>query len=106
MNVFFTDPATIVTQEENKIAREGDNVVVYCNVTGIPDPTVLWKNWKTGEIIEGNLLNITNITKAQAGKYKCIANNTCGVASTMGYIDVQCKKIPVTLLYVCIGLIS
>ncbi|XP_020615554.1 peroxidasin-like [Orbicella faveolata] len=100
------EPATIVTQERNKTPDEGDNVVVYCNVTGIPDPTVVWKNVKTGEIIEGNLLNITNITKAQAGEYNCTANNTCGVDSTMVNIDVRCKKITVTLLYFCTGLIS
>ena len=106
MNVFFTAPATIVTQEGNKTPDEGENVLVYCNVTGIPETTVMWKNVKTGEIIEGNLLNITNITRAQAGEYKCTANNTCGVDSTMANIDVQCKKITVTLLYFCIGLIS
>ena len=76
---------------------EGTDVEVYCNVTGIPDPIVIWRNVKTCEIIEGNLLNITNITRAQAGEYKCTASNTCGVDSTMINIDVQCKKIAFTL---------
>jgi len=100
----FTAPAASVKQAENQIAVEGTDVEVYCNVTGIPDPTVIWRNVLTGEIIEGNLLNITNITRAQAGEYKCTANNTCGVDSTMVNIDVQCKKIMIALfmfLYRC-----
>ena len=71
---------------------------MYCNVTGIPYPTVIWNNVKTGEIIEGNLLNITNISRAQTGEYRCAANNTCGEDTTMVNIDVQCKKI--TVMYI------
>ena len=64
---------------------------VYCNVTaGIPDPTVMWTNVKTGKHIKENPLNITNINRTQAGEYKCTANNTCGVDSTVTDIDVQC----------------
>ena len=58
----------------------------------------------TGEIIEVNLLNISTITLDQAGEYKCSANNTCGMDSTMVNIDVQCKKATITLfmlLYRC-----
>ena len=43
------------------------------------------------------MLKITNISRAQAGEYKCTANTTCGVDSTMVDIDVQCKKITITL---------
>ena len=89
----FTGPAS-VEQVENKVAKEGENVEVYCNVTaGIPDPTVLWTNVTSGEHIDGNPLNITNITRAQAGEYRCTANNTCGEASTVMNINVQCKNI-------------
>jgi len=79
---------------ENIVVREGDNVEVYCSVTaGIPDPTVMWTNVTTGEHIKGNTLNIANISRAQAGEYRCTANNTCGVESTVVDIDVQCKNI-------------
>ena len=80
-------------QAENKNVTEGDNVEVYCSVTaGIPYPTVLWAKVMTGEHIKGNPLNITNINRAQAGEYRCTANNTCGVDSTVMNIDVQCKN--------------
>jgi len=80
---------------ENKTAQEGDNVELYCIVTaGIPDPTVVWKKVQGGyNPTDGNLLNITNITKAQAGEYRCTANNTCGEVSTVTSIAVQCKNI-------------
>ena len=97
MNSSFSVTA-FVEQAENKVVKEGDNVEVYCNVTaGIPTPTVLWTNVNTGEHIKGNLLNITNITRRQAGDYRCTANNTCGEKSTVANIDVQCKLVTVAL---------
>ena len=68
---------------------------VYCNATGIPDPTVIWTKVEGGgyNATEGKLLNITNITRAQAGDYMCTANNTCGEESTMANIDVRRKNI-------------
>ena len=82
-------------QAENKTVQEGDNVKVYCNVTGIPDPTVVLTKVQGGGYnpFDGKLLNITNITRAQAGEYRCTVNNTCGEASTVTSIDVQCKNI-------------
>ena len=80
-------------QVENKNVTEGDNVEEYCNTTtGIPDQTVMWTNVTSGEHIKGNPLNITNINRAQAGEYRCTANNTCGVDSTVMNINVQCKN--------------
>ena len=70
---------------------------LYCNaIAGIPVPNVLWTNVAIGEHIKGNPLNITNTSRAQAGEYLCTANNTCGVASTVVYIDVQCKHITIS----------
>ena len=98
LHVFISyAPAAPVKQAEEKIVSEGTDVEVYCNVTGIPDPTVIWRNMNTGEIIEGNLLNISKITRDQAGEYRCSANNTCGKDSTKVNIDVQCKKTIITL---------
>ena len=91
--LYFTVPAS-VEKVENKVVKEGDNVRVYCNVTaGIPDPTVMWTKVLIGEHIKGNPLNIANISRTQAGEYRCTANNTCGVDSTVVDIDVQCKNI-------------
>ena len=86
----FTVPPP-VEQAEDVVVKEGDNVELHCNVTaGIPHPAVEWTKVPTGEHIEGNPLNITNINRTQAGEYRCTANNTCGVDSTVTDIDVQC----------------
>ena len=88
--VCFTVPAS-VEQAENIVVTEGANAELYCNVAaGIPDPTVLWTNVPTSEHIYGNPSNFMNISRAQAGEYRCTANNTCGVDSTVLVIDVQC----------------
>jgi len=92
MYIVFSVPAS-VKQIENKNVREGENVEEYCSVTaGIPYPTVMWTNAKTGEHIKENPLNITNINRTHAGEYRCTANNTCGEASTTMNINVQCKE--------------
>ena len=79
---------------ENIVVKEGDNVELHCNVTaGVLHPAVVWTKVATGEHInKGNPLNITNISRAQAGEYRCTANNTCGVDSTVTDIDVQCTE--------------
>ena len=84
-------------QAENKTVQEGYNVKVYCNVTGFPDPTVIWSKVQGGGYnpteAKPHVLSITNITRAQAGEYSCSANNTCGETSTVMNINVQCKNI-------------
>ena len=93
LRMCFSVPAS-VEQTENKIVQEGDNVEVFCNVTaGIPGPTLLWTKVATGELVKGNPLNVTNISRAQVGEYRCTANNTCGEDSTVVNIDVQRKNI-------------
>ena len=93
LNGLFLTVPTSVEQAVNIEVTENENVEVNCTVTaGIPAPTVIWTKAATGERIEGNPLNITSINRAQAGEYKCTANNTCGVDSTVVDINVQCKN--------------
>lgn len=80
-------------QVENKTVTEGGDVEVTCSVTaGNPYPTFMWTNVTSGKHIKGNPLNISNINRAQAGEYRCTANNTCGEAFTVMNINVQCKN--------------
>ncbi|XP_022796407.1 hemicentin-1-like [Stylophora pistillata] len=86
-----------VEQIRKVTVMEGTHVTKECNVTaGTPPLTVLWENVKSGHIIEGKLLNISNITRYQR-EYRCIANNSCGSNSTTMVIDVQYKPDNVTL---------
>ena len=87
----FLVPAS-AKQINRTVATENDNVAVYCDASGIPPPTVTWTQVGVGEAAVGNWLNVTNITKVHAGRYRCHANNTCGNAFTETSIDVQCKN--------------
>ena len=80
-----------VNQIDNKTVIEGDSVSFNCNPMGSPDPLVAWSKIGVGVVRLDRWLNITNITKADRGQYKCFANNTCGSDVSFTSINVQCK---------------
>ena len=83
---------------ENKTLDEFSNLTVECNVTaGFPSPTKFWEN---GNTFEGNPLIFPNITRSQRGEYRCNANNTCGRVSATMFIDVQCKNMYNTSVFI------
>lgn len=82
----------VLTTLSQIIAREGNCILIDCNVTGEPFPKVQWFNshghlldsdasegkwW----VLENGVLNITSITFADRGKYTCMASNVHGVAN-------------------------
>ncbi|XP_022802711.1 hemicentin-2-like [Stylophora pistillata] len=103
-NVTSSNNVTVAVNEppaleqlQNKTVDEHENLLVECNVTaGTPSPTVFWENIKSGHVIEGKLLNVTNITRNQTD-YRCIANNTCGGKYATMFIDVQYEPDQVNL---------
>ena len=89
----FIPVPPVVEQVQNATVVEGTDLRKECKVTtGTPPLTVFWENVKSGQIIDGRLLIITNITRYQT-EYKCIANNTCGSVWKTMLIDVQCKNL-------------
>ena len=89
----FIPVPPVVEQVQNAAVVEGTDLTKECKVTtGTPPLTVFWENVKSGQIIDGRLLIITNITRYQT-EYKCIANNTCGSVWKTMLIDVQCKNL-------------
>ena len=77
---------------QNKTATEGDNVTLSCNASGIPSPMVSWFK-ADGQRIDQSELVLRNISRSEAGEYRCEASNECGNASETATIDVQCKLI-------------
>lgn len=72
---------------------EGKNVILFCNVSGVPDPSVSWINVTSMETVnDGTIWRLPNISRNNHGMYKCRANNTCNVDYTMVDIVVQCKS--------------
>ncbi|XP_074634404.1 hemicentin-1-like isoform X2 [Acropora palmata] len=78
-----------VEKLENVTTEEGKNATLYCNVTGIPMPSVSWEEVKTGSRFYENPLVFTNVSRKQAGEYICHASNACGNDSMKGILSVN-----------------
>ncbi|XP_068733266.1 probable oxidoreductase PXDNL [Montipora capricornis] len=58
--------------------NEGKFFNVTCQASGNPSPTnYTWIN-KDGQLFSGNVLNFINISRAEAGQYRCVLGNRCG----------------------------
>ncbi|XP_015771107.1 PREDICTED: hemicentin-2-like isoform X8 [Acropora digitifera] len=73
----------------DKVVTEGDNVTLICNASGIPEPVVSWINVRSGNRTHGNVLEFENVSRHEAGEYRCEARNPCRNATESATIDVQ-----------------
>ena len=78
-------------QDQN--ATEGDNVTLWCRVSGMPPSMVSWVT-PNGQRHSGKILEVKSINRSQAGEYKCEASNECGNATKTASIYVL--KLPGT----------
>ena len=94
-------PSAIQPIQNVNITEEG-NVTLSCNVSGIPSSMVSWIKVVGGERFDESDLVFTNISRTQAGEYRCEASNQCGNASETATIEVQCKyQLTVSLCFEC-----
>ncbi|KAM9299638.1 igLON family member 5 [Gastrophryne carolinensis] len=84
-------PAKIVNISSSITVNEGSNINLMCLAVGKPEPTVTWRQLRDGFSSEGELLEITEINRQQAGEYECITSN--GVSSP------DSKKVMITVNY-------
>ena len=70
---------------------EGDNGTLTCNVSGSPVPTVTWTEVSSYSQSSGVMRYLTNISRNNAGEYKCEATNDCGNSSASTFLTVLCK---------------
>ena len=70
---------------------EGENSSLTCHVSGTPMPSVSWTEVRTGDRTEGKILALVNVSKSDAGEYKCEASNFCGNDSKSTFVIVNCK---------------
>ncbi|XP_041120632.1 microfibrillar-associated protein 3-like [Polyodon spathula] len=98
------------------IAREGNNVVIDCNVTGDPFPHFQWYNSnrkllhmdEDGKwlILDSGVLNLTSITFDDRGKYTCMAANIHGSVNYTVTLRVVFSKGDMGIYYVVICLVA
>ena len=91
----------ITTQPQSGPVTEGNNVTLSCNASGNPVPAISWT--RDGSTVSsgdqrisfeaGNRrLAITNVSRADSGEYRCVADNSEGSdTSNATTLDVQCK---------------
>lgn len=84
-------PAKIVNISASITVNEGSNVNLMCLAVGKPEPTVTWRQLRDGFSSEGELLEITEINRQQAGEYECITSN--------GVSTPDSKKVLITVNY-------
>ena len=84
--------ASSIQPIEKQTVMEGDDLTVVCNAPGIPAPMVTWIKVGSDDMTtDGSELVFTNISRSEAGEYRCEASNECGNASETTTIEVQCK---------------
>jgi len=99
MNVHVTvNVPSFINAIQNETVTEGDNVNLTCNPSGVPLPTVSWVKVSSGQRFHVSELVFTNVSRSEAGEYRCEASNECGNASESASVDVQFKPDNIQLL--------
>ena len=93
MTVVCFKVSASVTRVNTTNFVEGENVILFCDVSGDPYPSVSWINVTNMETVnDGAIWRLPNISRNNHGMYNCRANNTCNVDDKTVYIVVQCKS--------------
>jgi hypothetical protein len=81
----LTAPSISISGLENVLV--GENLNLLCEVSGEPSPRVSWE--KDGALISDyKIIQIENITRENAGQYKCIAENSHSTVGKSIFVDV------------------
>ena len=83
-------PASIQPIEDQFVV-EHRNTSLICKASGTPQPTAFWIKVASGQRTNSSVLKFTNITRSEAGKYRCEASNDCGSAVEAVNVTVQCE---------------
>ncbi|XP_075211004.1 lachesin-like [Lycorma delicatula] len=79
-------PPSIVDKETSTdmVVREAVNVTLTCKAVGYPEPYVMWRredgedinyNGENVNVVDGEVLHITKVSRLHMGAYLCIASN-------------------------------
>lgn len=70
-------------------AVTGSVITILCDVSGLPDPELVWT--KDGVVIEskGSRLIINGTKKADSGVYECTATNLAGSRSERSSVKIE-----------------
>lgn len=89
----FADPAEIVSAPLDQQIVEGSGIVLLCNATGNPQPSITWTKQGNKTVLSTSVnLNLVNLTREDNGAvYNCKVQNSLGSAEANATITVWCK---------------
>ena len=82
--------------------KEGKNVTFSCSATANPSPTTSWfkdespitNKSRISLSVDNKVLTITNVSRKDSGKYRCVASNKLGNdTSKAAELNVKCEFI-------------
>ena len=100
LTTLITVPPQLDQRPESQVITEGETLVMKCNATGNPTPSIAWS--MGAEVLpSGETLTIDNSSSSDAGTYTCTATNgvppgTAGTAT----LTVNGTKSVVYLIFV------
>lgn len=85
----FAVPPNITEISRYQTVTEGKNVTLKCLSDGKPTPNIVWTRESDKRLVN---MPLTGITRQDAGKYKCTADNGIGSPAAGDVrIVVQCE---------------
>lgn len=100
VRVELQEAPSIINGPQKTLTGEGDRLVLNCEVSGYPRPSVYWmingKDVRTDSAVsvDGNRLVIRSIEKRHAGIVQCFAQNDIGEVNDSNLLEVEPKQIP------------
>uniref|UniRef100_F6PP60 Microfibrillar-associated protein 3-like n=1 Tax=Monodelphis domestica TaxID=13616 RepID=F6PP60_MONDO len=121
-DVILGSMPAIIARVDHVIVREGKSALINCNVLGVPDPHFKWYNsngrlLKEEEDQEGpgggkwwmqdnGLLNITQVSFSDRGKYTCVASNIYGTVNNTVTLRVIFTSGDMGIYYMIVCLVA
>ena len=97
MEQFFIFYHEGVQAIDNRTVTEGGNVTLTCQTYGRSFQRLTWFK-PDGQFGDKNVLELVNVSRNEAGEYRCEVHSECGKETETVSIDVQCKRIFFSLL--------
>ena len=82
---------------DNRTVTEGGNVTLTCQTYGRSFQSLTWFK-PDGQSGGKTVLELVNISRNEAGEYRCEVHSECGNETETVNIDVQCKRIFISFL--------
>uniref|UniRef100_UPI00358F2BDE microfibrillar-associated protein 3-like n=1 Tax=Myxine glutinosa TaxID=7769 RepID=UPI00358F2BDE len=101
-------------QADFVVAREGESALIECNVSGDPEPSIVWLDSYGVNVIRSGkrmmaqtgVLNITMVRYQDRGKYICMATNRFGTLNTTFTLRVIFAGGDMGVYYVAVCLVA